>query len=296
MIRRAARPETGYLMVRNDVVRDTRLSFRARGLLCAMLSYPDDWRFDRTWLASQGAEGESAVRTALTELENAGYLHRRKTKTADGKFGWEHTLYDIPQIDGSSNPAGHTSGRFPADGNPEPDTGASGGFPTTGNHPSYEDLERTPVKDPQPTTPSLVEAPATPKRRATRIPKDFTLTHDMRAWTREHTPHVDAVAELLKFIDYWTAKSGQNATKLDWMATWRNWMRKAAEYTGHRPAHQQPLTGPGGAPMSSLSAADGLPLPVGTGNSRMTDAMRLAAHFAVLDGEATSDTTRSIDR
>ena len=28
-----------------------------------------------------------------------------------------------------------------------------------------------------------------------------------------------------KFKDYWTAKSGQQATKLDWLATWRNWLR-----------------------------------------------------------------------
>lgn len=35
---------------------------------------------------------------------------------------------------------------------------------------------------------------------------------------------------------------------------------------------------------ASVSAADGQPLPVGTGNARMTDAVRLAAHFAAIDG------------
>jgi hypothetical protein len=35
--------------------------------------------------------------------------------------------------------------------------------------------------------------------------------------------------ELDKFRDYWCAKSGADGTKLDWEATWRNWVRKAAE-------------------------------------------------------------------
>lgn len=35
--------------------------------------------------------------------------------------------------------------------------------------------------------------------------------------------------EHAKFTDYWTAKSGKDATKTDWDATWRNWMRKAAD-------------------------------------------------------------------
>lgn len=56
-----------------------------------------------------------------------------------------------------------------------------------------------------------------------------------------------------------------------------------------RPAGQPgtDLAIPGQAVASSLSAADGAPLPAGTGNSRMTDAMRLAAHYDALDGTNT---------
>lgn len=32
-----------------------------------------------------------------------------------------------------------------------------------------------------------------------------------------------------QFIDYWIAQPGQRGTKLDWDATWRNWMRRSAE-------------------------------------------------------------------
>ena len=33
--------------------------------------------------------------------------------------------------------------------------------------------------------------------------------------------------ELLKFKDYWKAQPGQRGVKLDWDATWRNWIRNA---------------------------------------------------------------------
>lgn len=68
-----------------------------------------------------------------------------------------------------------------------------------------------------------------PRKRGTRIPADFRVTDGMVAWAREHTPNVDGRAETAKFIDYWQAKAGRDACKLDWTATWRNWMRRSAE-------------------------------------------------------------------
>ena len=65
--------------------------------------------------------------------------------------------------------------------------------------------------------------------RGTRIPLPFAVTQEMVAWAREHCPGVDGRYETQKFVDYWKAKSGANATKVDWLATWRNWMRNAAE-------------------------------------------------------------------
>lgn len=38
--------------------------------------------------------------------------------------------------------------------------------------------------------------------------------------------------EAAKFRDYWIAKSGQSATKVDWSATWRNWCRNVIERRG----------------------------------------------------------------
>ncbi|MEJ4100898.1 hypothetical protein V5S96_11100 [Corynebacterium mastitidis] len=46
------------------------------------------------------------------------------------------------------------------------------------------------------------------------------------------------LAEHRQFADYWAAATGQKATKLDWDATWRNWMRRALKNT--RPPAQKP--------------------------------------------------------
>lgn len=65
------------------------------------------------------------------------------------------------------------------------------------------------------------------RKRASRIPDPFILTSAMREWAAEEVPGLDLDAHTREFVDYWRAASGQNASKFDWVATWRNWMRKA---------------------------------------------------------------------
>lgn len=189
MIKRAKRPDTGYLWVLNSVARDQRVSRRARGLLIEMLSYPDDWDFDRDWLAAQSDhEGQHAVRNALAELEKFGYLERRRVRLPGGRFGWEHTLYDAPrdippvQTSGQKAPSGagqhsdvypgRTTGRFSTDGAP------TDGVPTGGKRPSYEGLstdncyeEEQPLASLAPPNraealPGMPERPPAPRRAA----------------------------------------------------------------------------------------------------------------------------------
>lgn len=73
------------------------------------------------------------------------------------------------------------------------------------------------------------DAPPTPKR-ASRLPDTFMLTQDMRKWARERTPEIDVITETEKFVNHWRAKAGKDATKHDWIATWRNWMLKAEDF------------------------------------------------------------------
>lgn len=97
MIRRSARPDTHFTIIRNDVLRDNRLSYRARGLLAAILSRPDNWSIRADQLAIESKEGRGAVRTALNELRQCGYLKTVVRQVDAGRFVTEQVVYDIPQ-------------------------------------------------------------------------------------------------------------------------------------------------------------------------------------------------------
>ncbi len=72
------------------------------------------------------------------------------------------------------------------------------------------------------------DTPPSPRKRGQRLPDDFTVSEDMREWARENTPNIGQ-SEHDKFCDYWRAQPGQKGVKADWVATWRNWMRRAQE-------------------------------------------------------------------
>jgi hypothetical protein len=93
---RAPRPASAYTIIRNDVLRDDRLSYRSRGVLAYLLSHADNWRTDVETLARHGREGKQALYTAMKEMEAAGYLERKRTRKLDGTFTWDVTLYDTP--------------------------------------------------------------------------------------------------------------------------------------------------------------------------------------------------------
>lgn len=73
-----------------------------------------------------------------------------------------------------------------------------------------------------------VSAGASPSRGA-RLAQDWALPKSWGEWAVEELGMpVDQVRiEAAKFRDYWCSKSGKDATKLDWQATWRNWCRSA---------------------------------------------------------------------
>ena len=63
-------------------------------------------------------------------------------------------------------------------------------------------------------------------------PTPFPVTAEMIEWVRQNCPHVDAQRETERFEDYWRGKAGKDGRKLDWVATWRNWMRTSEDRQG----------------------------------------------------------------
>ena len=44
-------------------------------------------------------------------------------------------------------------------------------------------------------------------------------------WAKQERPDLNLQSVGEQFRDYWSAKAGSGSTKLDWQATWRNWIR-----------------------------------------------------------------------
>jgi len=81
----------------NEVLRDNRLSFCARGILGHLLSLPDGQRGDIRTLADRTPEGRERVASALRELETFGYLKRAVKRTPEGRIYTEVDVFDTPE-------------------------------------------------------------------------------------------------------------------------------------------------------------------------------------------------------
>lgn len=93
-----------FTIVNNQIINDSNLSMKARGLLVYMLSKPDDWIFYETEMVKAGPDGRDSIRTAIKEIEQAGYLEREQAKRGeDGKFaGKNWLLHDEPMTENPS--------------------------------------------------------------------------------------------------------------------------------------------------------------------------------------------------
>ncbi len=91
---------------------------------------------------------------------------------------------------------------------------------------SYQEVKQEPPLVP----PKPIAEPKPLRSRGSRLSNEWTLPDDWKAWARTTFPATSdqiVTDEADKFRDYWTAKAGQGASKLDWQATWRNWCRTA---------------------------------------------------------------------
>jgi hypothetical protein len=105
--------------------------------------------------------------------------------------------------------------------------------------------DNSPKKERSPTPPKeKTNTRAYARARASRLPEDWKPTPDDLTSARSLIPEARIEYETDKFRDYWHAKAGAGATKLDWSATWRNWCRRASEGQARPPPRQPPLPFP----------------------------------------------------
>ncbi|TCN54871.1 hypothetical protein EV641_104136 [Rhodococcus sp. SMB37] len=97
-IRRGPRLADNFTVISNAVINDDRLSFRAKGLLIMLLSKPDDWHIRSEWIARHSPkEGRDAIRAAMRELAEVGYLVVEKFQDERGRWITIQTIYEEPR-------------------------------------------------------------------------------------------------------------------------------------------------------------------------------------------------------
>lgn len=126
-------------------------------------------------------------------------LEEARSKETERKRRWRERQRP------ASVPVGQDEGREPESGHPDP------------TRPDPTIVPKGTIKE------------SVPRKRATRLDPQWNPDRPVIEEMSAECPGVDLRYEHKKFIDYWTAKSGQAATKVDWNATWRNWMRRAGE-------------------------------------------------------------------
>ena len=87
-----------YTVMSNHHLRDKSLSLKAKGLLSLMLSLPEDWDYTTKGLARICRDGVDSIRSAVQELEQRGYVSRRRIRNGKGQLGdIEYTIREKPE-------------------------------------------------------------------------------------------------------------------------------------------------------------------------------------------------------
>ena len=99
LIKRTKRNDN-FTIVNNDILRNANMSFEAKGMLCYILSLPDDWILHTTKLMSDFKIGRHYLKRCFGEIEKCGYMAKVGiVKGKGGRFeGYSYMFYDTPII------------------------------------------------------------------------------------------------------------------------------------------------------------------------------------------------------
>ncbi len=244
-----------FSIVPLEVWADKRLTLKQMRVLGVLFSFRGK-NTDTVWpsraqIAERSGMSVCHVSTATTELERLGWLRK------DGKGGHsKSTRYTITVPEPHDLETVPDSGTVPEVGT-VPESG-TGGVPESGTRlrvpesgtgkeqTSEQTSEQTTMGDMPPDAAKAATADTTKKPSAVkgaRLPADWVLPKAWGEWALSEVPgwSADQVRKVGEtFGDYWRAKAGRDAIKADWLATWRNWVRRDAERTSTTPARIQP--------------------------------------------------------
>lgn len=132
--------ENPYVMINKNVMRDERLSWKARGIMGYLLSLPDDWVLYTEELEKHSdRDGRESLASGIKELIKHGYIVREQAREKGGTFGsWTYTVLESPIL---------TENGFPENGLPE-----NGKPATTNTHLTNIDFTKRKYKKKKPSS------------------------------------------------------------------------------------------------------------------------------------------------
>ena len=95
----------GFTVISNDVLNNTALSWKAKGLFAYLWSQSDSWDFYEVEVLKHSTDGRASLRAGLKELEEHGYLKRYRNRDDKGvlrESKWilsEQPMFDFPKLD-----------------------------------------------------------------------------------------------------------------------------------------------------------------------------------------------------
>lgn len=94
---RIVKRENPFLQIDKTSLKDKRLSWKAKGLLCYLISLPNDWKLYLNELQRHAKDGRDSTSSGINELIKFGYVIRNQRKDLNGKFmPTEYFVYEIP--------------------------------------------------------------------------------------------------------------------------------------------------------------------------------------------------------
>ncbi|HAR32536.1 MAG TPA: hypothetical protein DCR95_00120 [Desulfobacter sp.] len=98
--------KSNFTILSNAVLLDETISDKARGTLVRLLCRPENWNLNINHLVKSGKDGNTAIRSAIRELEDAGYIQRDVTRHENGRIvGVEYIIHESPVNSCGDRPA-----------------------------------------------------------------------------------------------------------------------------------------------------------------------------------------------
>ena len=185
--------ERDYTVINNTILKDTRISWKAKGLFCYLLSLPKDWNICMNDLKNRAKDGIDGLKSAVKELKEYGYLIQKRNKDEKGRF--LKTVYIIVENPQVENPQVE---------NPQVENPQLLNTNIQNTNLKNTDIQNTKRENKQFTPPTL---------------------EDVAEYCKERNNNIDP----MQFIDYYSARGWRfnNGGKMkDWRATVRTWERR----------------------------------------------------------------------